>query len=147
MLVVLTSIAVVFAAALVNIMVVPQVLKTTAGAGVMVSGGGDSGANSIPAFLTMFALLIGWAYACFVVAEWLAGEDIGQRWVLLIVASGLAGAPYVLYRRRVDNLGTVARLVPPLHSALEYAGGIQSKVVVAGMISGIWYDWWEHLPG
>lgn len=145
--VVLSSFAVILAAALVNIVMVPQVLRATAGTGVVMSGGGQSEGGGIPAFVGMFVLLAGWAYLCFAAADWVAGEDFGQRWVLLIVAAGLAGAPYLLYQRRVANLGIASMLVPPLHSALEYAGGIQSKLVLAVMVSGIWFDWWEHLPG
>lgn len=143
----LTSLAVIFLAVLVNIFLTPQVLRATAGAGSVASAGGAPEGRALPAFVAMLLLLLGWAYLLLFAAEWLAREDFGQRWVLLIAALGLAGAPYLLYQRRGNNLGTSASLPPPLHSALEYAGGVQSKVVLAGLLSGIYFDWWAYLPG
>lgn len=145
--VVVTSLAAILLAVLVNLFVVPQVLRATAGAAVLLNGEGPSEKGLFAAFIPMFAILLAWAYVCFLGADWIAGEDFGQRWVLLIAAAGLAGGPYLLYQRNVDRHGIAAMLVPPFHSALQFAGGLQSKIVLVGMLSGIYFDWWEHLPG
>jgi hypothetical protein len=147
MTVVLTSIGAILLAVLVNVFVVPLVLRAAVAMGQMVSGETTSGGGETPAFVAMLTVLLAWAYGCFFVGDWLAAEEFGQRWVLLFVAAALAGGPYLSYQRRVDNNGIGAMLVPPLHSALQYAGGIQSKVVFIGMLSGIYFDWWEYLPG
>lgn len=143
--IVLASLVVLVIAGLVNVFLVPQVLRASAGAGVVMSGGGQFDGEAIPAFTGMIAVLLGWAYLCFTGADLLAGEDFGHRWVLLLAAAGLAGAPYSLYQRRVRS-SIAHQLVPPLHEALQYAGGLQSLVVLFGMISGAYFDWWEYLP-
>lgn len=148
--VVMTSLLVIVVGVLINIWGVPRLLWLTTGVGnatrLGFDGRDDSSSNVVLSFVAMFAILVGWAFGCFYVADVLAGEDFGNRWVLLFCAAALAGSPYSLFQRR-SKISIAWRLAPPLQSAMEFAGGVQSLVVMAGMLSGIFYDWWPHLPG
>jgi len=148
--IVLTSLLVVVAVVFINIFIVPRFLWLTTGIGNSVRLGfeGDNGTSSsvFAPFVAMLSLLIGWAFSWFYVADVLAGEEFGNRWVLLLCALGLAGLPYDRYQRQAR--GSIAmRLTPPLDTAMEYAGGLQSLFIVAIVLSGFHFDWWEYLPG
>lgn len=145
------SVVAIFGAVLIHMFVVRSILSLTVGLGssVLPQASREDGkaAGSLFPFLIMLLVLLIWAGMCFKTADWLAGEAFANRWVLLFLAGALSGGPYFLFQRQVANIGIAARLSPPLQSALEYAGGIQSKVVFFGMLSGAYFDWWRHLPG
>jgi len=100
------------------------------------------------AFALLFALYLSWAYLCWLVADSLALHQLANRWVLLFGAAALAGAPYhwALRSKRTEAASRTPEN-DPLASPLQYAGGLQSKVVVGGMLTGIYYDWWQGLAG
>jgi hypothetical protein len=148
--IIITSLLAVAGVVLVSLFIVPRFLWLTTGIGNSVRFGfeGDGTASSgvSAPFLVMASLLIGWAYLWFYIADVLAGEDFGNRWVLLFCALGLAGLPYDRYQRQARS-GIAMRLTPPLDLAMEYAGGIQSLLIASVVLSGYYFDWWEYLPG
>lgn len=102
----------------------------------------------VVSFLVLLGLYLAWAYLCWAVADWLALAGVANRWVLLLSAVGLAGAPYHWAQRSARDRGEEKAFSDGgFGSSFAYAGGLQSKIVVVAMLSGILFDWWSGLPG
>jgi hypothetical protein len=99
-------------------------------------------------FGVLLALYLAWALLCWIAADTLATNGFASRWVLLFAAAALAGAPYHWAQRSKSD--SIRKDVVPdetFGSALAYAGGLQTKIVVLTVLSGIYFDWWPGLPG